>query len=142
MVVSLDLELLTEILAKSRISSSQEGEILIAIKKWTTPPKAKEEPTSEELYTYAKEQECEKEIEEYEEGISGDHHGIKSCIKQCFQVSTSLNQFCFCFYFINLHFQHIVLHIFIPLRFQFVKLNLNFGLVLLHRWLHWQFHYT
>ena len=37
------LELLTEILAKAGISSSQEEEILIAIKNATTPPEAKEE---------------------------------------------------------------------------------------------------
>ena len=62
--ISLDLELLTEILAKAGISSSQEEEILTAIKNATTPPEVKEEPTYEEFYTFAKEQVCEKEIEE------------------------------------------------------------------------------
>ena len=74
MSVSLDLELLTEILAKAGISSSQEEEILTAIKNATTPPEAKEELTPEEFYTSDKEQVGEKEIEEDEEGISGDHH--------------------------------------------------------------------
>ena len=90
MSVSLDLELLTEILAKDGISSSQEEEILTAIKNATTPPEAKEEPASEEFYTSNKEQACEKEIEEDEEGISGDHHANESCIEQCFQVSIKL----------------------------------------------------
>ena len=51
----------------------------------------KEESTSKELYTSDKEQACEKEIEENEEGISGDHHANKSWIEQCFQVSTRLD---------------------------------------------------
>ena len=51
MSVSLDLELLTGILAKYGISSSQEEEILTAIKNATTPPEAKEEPAYEEFYT-------------------------------------------------------------------------------------------
>ena len=87
------------------------------------------------------------EIEREEEGISGDQNHEEyptngSCIEQWIQVSTSLNQFCFLFYFINLHLQHLISHIFILLRFHFVKLDLNLCLVLLHRWLHWQFHYT
>ena len=79
--MSVSLELLTEILAKSGISSSQEEKILTAIKNGTTPPEAKEESTSEEFYTSDKEQACEKEIDEDEEGISGDHHANKSCIE-------------------------------------------------------------
>ena len=90
----------------------------------------KEKSTSEELYTTDKEQACEKKIEEDEEGISGDHHASESCIEQCFQVSTSLNQCCFCFYFINLHFQHLVLHIFIHIKFHFVKSYVNILLLL------------
>ena len=134
--MSVSLELLIEILAKARISSSQEEEILTVIKNATTPPEAKEEPTSEEFYTFDKEQACEKEIEEDEEGISGDHHANERCIEQCFQVSTSLNQSCFCFYFINLHFQHLVLHIFIHIKFHIVKSYVNILLLLLHVWFH------
>ena len=70
---------------------SQEEEILTAIKNATTHLEVKEEPTSEEFYTSNKEQACKKQIEENEEEISGDHHANKSCIEQCFQVSTSLN---------------------------------------------------
>ena len=135
------LELLTEILVKVGISSSQEEEILTAIKNATTPPEAKEESTSEEVYTSDKEQACEKEIEEDEEGISGDHHANKSCIKQCFQVITRLDQFCFCFCFINLHLQYLILHTFEYIRFHFVKSYVNILLLLLHVWFHWKFHY-
>ena len=91
MSVILDLELLTKILAKAGISSSQEEEILTGIKNATTPPKAKKELTSEEFYTSDKEQACEKQIEEDEEGISGDHHANERCIEQCFQASTMLD---------------------------------------------------
>ena len=117
--MSESLELLNEILANAGISSSQEEEILTTIKTETTPPEAKEESISD------KEHACEKEIEEDEKWILGDHHANDSCIEQCFQVSTSLNQHCFCFYFINLHFQHLVLHIFIHIKFYFVKSNVN-----------------
>ena len=97
MSISLDLELLIEILAKAGISFSQEEEILTIIKNATTPLEAKEESTSEEFYTSDKKQACEKENEENEEGISGDHHANKGCIEQWFQVRVSLNQFFFLF---------------------------------------------
>ena len=80
------MELLNEILTKDGVSYSQEEEISTAIKNATTPLEAKEESTSEEFYTSNKEQVCEKEIEEDEEGISSDHHANESCIEQCFQV--------------------------------------------------------
>ena len=51
------LELLTKILGKAGISSSQE-EILTAIKNAITPPEAKEEPTSREFYTSDKKKTC------------------------------------------------------------------------------------
>ena len=140
--MSIGLELLTEILAKIRISSSQEEEILTTIKNETTPPKVKEESTSEEFYTSDKEQACEKEIEEDDEGISGDHHANKSCIEQRFLVSIKLDQFCFCFYFVNLHLQYLISHTFEYTRFHFVKSYVNILLLLLHVWFHWKFHYT
>ena len=145
--MSIVLEQLTHILAEAGISSSQEEEILIVAKRFTTPPEEKEESIVEELCTSYEEQLCEQKIEKGKEGMSGDQNheeypANKCCIKQCFQVSTNLNQFCFLFYFINLHFQYLVSHIFIHLRLHFVKLDLNFYLVLLHRWLHWQFHFT
>ena len=107
--MSISLEQLTQILAEAGISSSQEEEILIVAKIFTTPPKVKEELTFEELCTSYEEQLCEQKIEKDEEGMSGDQNheeypANKWCIKHYFQVSTSLNQFCFCFYFINLHF--------------------------------------
>ena len=58
--MSVSLELLTEIPAKVGISSSQEEEILTAIKDSTTPLEAKEEVTSKEFYTADNEQACEK----------------------------------------------------------------------------------
>ena len=81
------------------------------------------------------------ENEREEEGISGDQYleeypANESCIERWIKVSTSLNQFCFCFYFINLYFQHLVSYVFIHLRFHFEKLELNFCLLLLDRWLH------
>ena len=54
--MSVSLELLTEILAKVTISSSQEEEILTAIKNPTTPPEVMEDSTSKEFYTSDKEQ--------------------------------------------------------------------------------------
>ena len=133
--MSVSLELLTEILAKAEISSSQEHDILTAIKNATTPPKEKEESTYEEIYTSDKEQACEKEVEEDEEGI-GDHHANESCIKQWFQVSITLDRFCFCFYFINSHFQYLIFHIILYSRFSLSELKDNLGLLLLDRWLH------
>ena len=79
--MSVILELLTEVLTKYGISSSQEEEILTAIKNATTHPEAKEEPAYEEFYTSDKEQTCKKEIKKDEEGISGDHHGNEICIE-------------------------------------------------------------
>ena len=114
---------------------------MIEAKRFTTPPEVKEELAFEESCILDERHLFELEIEREEEEISGDQHPEEysangSYIERWIQVSTSLNQFCFCFYFINLHFQHLVLHIFIHLRFHFVKLDLNFCLVLLDRWLH------
>ena len=64
------------------------------------------------------------EIEEDEEGISGDHLANESYIKQCFQVSIRLDQFCFYFYF-DLHLQSLVSHTFEYSRFHFVKLYVD-----------------
>ena len=116
--------------------------ILTAIKNATTPLEAKEESTSEEFYKSNKEQVCEKEIEEDEVGISGDHHANEKCIEQWSQVSNRLDQFCLCFYFVNLHLQYLILHTLEYIRFHFVKLYVNILLRLLHVWFHWKFHYT
>ena len=64
---------------------------MTAIKNTTTPLEAKEKSTSKEFYTSDKEQACEKEIKEDEEGISGDHHANESCIEHWFPVSIKLD---------------------------------------------------
>ena len=136
MIISLDQ--FSQLLGESGISSFQEKEILIAAKRFTTPLEVKEELTFEESCISDEGHLFELQIERDEEGISGDQHPEEypideSCIKQWIQVSTNLKQFCFYFYFINLHFQHLLSHISIHLKFHFVKLNLNFCLVLLDR---------
>jgi hypothetical protein len=147
--MSVSLELLTEILAKARISSSQEEEILTAIKDAITPPEAKEKLTSKEFYTADNEQACKQEIEEDEEGISGEFdqneevdHAYERCIKHWFQASTRLDPFNFSFYFVNLQFQHLISHVYKYFRFSFAKFTVNIFLLLLRLWLHWKFDYT
>ena len=75
--MSISLEQLTQILAKARISSSQEEEILIAAKDVITPLEANKEESciADEEHLF------ELEIEEDEEGILGDHHANGSCIE-------------------------------------------------------------
>jgi hypothetical protein len=70
--MSVILELLTHILAKSGISSSQEEEILTAIKDSNTPPEAIEDSTSEKSYASDDEQTFEQEMEEGEEELQQD----------------------------------------------------------------------
>ena len=103
-MMSIILEKLTQILAKVGIFSSHEEEILIAVKDVITPLDTnKEESKFEESCIFDEEHLFELEIEENEEEILGDHHANESCIKQWFQVSIRLDQFCFCFYFVNLY---------------------------------------
>ena len=140
------LEQLTHILAKATISSSQDDDILIATKDVIIPHTNKEELTFEESCISDEEHLFELEIEREEEGISGNQHheeyqANESCIEQWFQVSIRLDQFCFCFYFINSHFQHLIFHIIVYSRFSFSKLKDNLGLLLLDRWLHSRFHF-
>ena len=146
--MSISLDQLTQILAEAGISSSQEEEILIAAKRFTTPPEVEEESTFEELSTSDEEQLCEQKIEEDEEGISSDQneevdHAYESRIEHWFQVSTKVNEFCFCFYFIESHLQELefISCIFVNVRFHFSKSNVNLCLLLLSRWLHWKFHF-
>ena len=94
--MSISLDELSQLLAEAGISSSQEKEILIAAKRFTTPPEVKEELTFEESCISKEEHLFELDIEREEEGISGDQNheeypANKCCIEQCFQVSTSLN---------------------------------------------------
>ena len=103
MILSISLYQLFQLLAEAGISSSQEKEVLIEAKRFTTPPELKEELTFEESCISKEEHMFKLEIEREEEGISGDQHPEEypaniSCIKQWIQVSTSLNQFCFLFF--------------------------------------------
>ena len=94
----ISLEKLTQILAKAEISSSQEEEILTTVKDEITLPKENNEESALEEYCISDEEHLfELEIEEDEEGISGDHHANKSCIEHRFQVSIRLDQFFFVF---------------------------------------------
>ena len=54
--MSISLELLTHALAKVGFSSSQEEEVLAAIRDLTTPPKSNEESSSENSYACEGEQ--------------------------------------------------------------------------------------
>jgi hypothetical protein len=67
--MSISLDQLTQILAKSGISSSQEEEILTAPESLITPPEANDETTYKELCTSDDEQSCEQEIEEDNEEL-------------------------------------------------------------------------
>ena len=147
--MSVSLELLTNILEKAGISSSQEEEILTAIKDATTPLEVKEKLTSEQFYTVDNEQACKQEIEEDEEGISGEFdqneevdHAYERCIEHWFQAGTRLDPFNFSFYFVNLQFQHSILHIYKHFLLSFTKFIVNIFLLLLRLWLHWKFDYT
>ena len=71
------------------------------------------------------------EIEEEEEGISGDqnweeYHTNERCTRQCFHVSTRVDHFCFCFYFVQLHFQQLNFYILVHPRFHFEKNEFEF----------------
>jgi hypothetical protein len=99
----ISLELLTHDLAKARVSSSQEEEILREIKDLTTPSEATEESSSEDSCASNGEQLFEQEIEEDEEELQHEHevnHAYESLIEQWFQVSTRLDQ-SFCFYLVS-----------------------------------------
>ena len=61
--MSISLYQLSQLLAEAGISSSQENEILIEAKRFTTPPKVKEELTFEESCISDEEHLLESEIE-------------------------------------------------------------------------------
>ena len=120
--MSIRLENLTQILAKIWISSSLEEEILTIVKDEIILPEANNEELTLEYSCISDEEHLfEWDIEEDEEGISGDHHANESCIEQRFQGSVRLDQFCFCFCFVNLHLQSLISHTFAYIRFHFVK---------------------
>ena len=123
--MSISLDQLSQLLVDAGISSSQENEILIAAKRFTTPPEVKEELTFEESCISEEEHLFKLEIEREEEEISGDYHAIESCIEQWIQLSTRLDRFCFRFYFINSYSQHSIFYIIVYSRFSFSKLKVS-----------------
>jgi hypothetical protein len=70
--MSVILEILTQILADVRISSSLKGEILTRIKDSNTPPETIEDSTSKESCISDDEQSFEQKIEEDEEELQHD----------------------------------------------------------------------
>ena len=142
--LSISLELLTHALAKAKIFSSQEEEILRAIKYLTTPLEATEESSFKDSCASDGEQLFEQEIEEDEEELQHEHegnHAYESLIKQWFQVSTRLDQ-SFCFYLVSSQLQQLNFIIFVYFKFHFAKLTMNIFLLLFLAWLHWIFNYT
>ena len=106
--MNVSFEHLTQILAKAEISSSQEDEILTAIKDLNSPPEEKDELTFEESCASDGEELFE---QENEEEVSSDpnedvNHAYESLIEHYFQVSTSLIQ-SFHFFLLN-RFLYIV----------------------------------
>ena len=63
--MSISLELLTHALAKAGFSSSQEEEVLAAIRDLTTPPESNKESSSENSCACEGKQVFEQEINEY-----------------------------------------------------------------------------
>jgi hypothetical protein len=144
--MSVSLELLTQILADIRISSSLKGEILTRIKESNTSPRTDEDLTSEDSYAFDDEQSFEQEIEEDEDelhhDLSEEQHTYESLIERWFQACTRLDTFSFYFYFLNLQFQQLISHAHTYSRLSIVKLEDNIFLLLLRAWLHWLFDYT
>jgi hypothetical protein len=99
LTMSVSLELLTQILMKVEISSSQEEEILTTIKDSNTPPETIECSTSEDSHASDDEQSIEQKIEEDEEeleqNLSEEKCAYESIIEKWFQVSTRLVKFHF-----------------------------------------------
>jgi hypothetical protein len=99
--MSVILEQLAQILAKVKISSSHEEEILTTAQSLNTPPKMNKESTSEEL---------EEDNEELQHDLSEGNRAYKSYIEQWFQATTRLDSFNFSFSFVNLEFQQQISH--------------------------------
>ena len=144
--MSVSLEQLTQILAKVGISSSHKEEILTAVESLIPPPTTNDETTYKELYTSDDEQSCEQEIEEDNEelwhDLRSENYVYESIIERWFQEGTMLDQFSFSFYFVKLHFQHLISHDYIYFQLSFAKFTVNIFLLLLRLWLQWKFDYT
>ena len=74
--MSISLELLTHALAKAGFSSSQEEEVLAAVRDLTTPPKSNEQSSFENSCACEGEQVFEQEIDEDEHEIDGDEEEL------------------------------------------------------------------
>ena len=74
--MSVSLELLTHALAKAGFSSSQEEEVLAAIRDLTTPLESNKESSSENSCACEGEQVFEQEIDEDEQEIEEDHEEL------------------------------------------------------------------
>jgi hypothetical protein len=93
LTMSVILEQLAQILAKARISSSQEEEILTTAQSLNTPLEMNEELKSKEL---------EEENEELQHDLSEGNYAYESYIERWFQETTKLNSFNFSFNFVNM----------------------------------------
>ena len=117
--MSISLKLLTHALAKAGLSSSQEEQVLAAIRDLTTPPESNEESSSENSCACEGEQVFEQEIDEDEQEIDQDEqeieedreelqHDLRSenysyeiPIEWWFQARMRLEQFSFSFYLVR-----------------------------------------
>jgi hypothetical protein len=129
--MSLSLEQLTQILAKVRISSSHEEEILTAAMILITPPAVNKESIFEGSCTFNEEQLCEQEIQEDNEELQHDlkegNCAYESFIEKWFEVCTHLDKF----QFFSLPLQQQNSFILVNFHFSFEKFPLNILLLLL-----------
>ena len=128
--MSVILEQLAQILAKTGISSSQEEEILTTAQSLNTPLETNEKSTSEEI---------EEDNEELQQDPSKEKHAYESIIEKWFQVSTRLAPLFYFYLEILQQLDSFTLEYF---HYSFKKLPLNILLLLLRAWLHWKFVYT
>ena len=125
--MSISLEQLTQILSKARISSSQEEEILIASKDVITPPEANKEESKFEEFCIADEEHLfELEVEEDEEGISGDHHAIRSYIGTMDPSKYQFKSVLFLLLFDQLTFSTLSFAYFYTSQISFCKIRFEF----------------
>ena len=144
--MSVSLEQLAHILAKIRVSSSLEEEILTAAESLNTPSETNEESASEDSCIFDDKQSFEQEIDEDDKELQHDLSegkcAYESHIERWFQVSTQLDQFNFSFYLVSLSLQQEDSFIILNFHLSFEKLPLNILLLLLREWLHWKSDYT
>ena len=145
--MSISLELLTHALAKAGFSSSQEEEVLAAIRDLTTPPESNKESSSKNSYACEGKQLFEQEIDEDKQEIKEDHeelqhdlrsenYAYESPIERWFQARMRLEQFSFSFYLVRSQPQQLNSFIFVYCYSSLTELKDNIFLLLLHVWLH------